>query len=371
MRIGVPRETKDQEHRVGLRPDGTKRLVDAGHRVFVERGAGISSGFDDASYAQAGAVLTDVTEVWAEAELVVKVKDPSAHEVSLMHPGQVLFAFLHLAAIPEIMRRLREADCIAIAYETIRDADGSFPALRPMSAIAGRIAAQVGAVLLHRTRGGKGLLLGGILGGQPGRVTVLGAGVVGSNAVQAAVGIGAQVLLIDRNPDRLRAFEQRMGGQLKTGLSNPETIERAVRESDLLIGAVYLQGSKAPRLVTGGMVGQMEAGSVIVDVAVDQGGCIETTHPTTHSDPTYFVHDVLHYCVTNMPGAVPRTATHALTDVTFPYLEKLANYGVVEALRSDAALAQGANLWRGGKIVCQGLARSLGIEASLLDDFLI
>jgi len=371
MRIGVPRETRDQENRVGLRPDGAKRLIDTGHLVFVERGAGIASGFDDASYAQAGAVLTDVTEVWATTDLVVKVKDPSAREVALMHPGQILFAFLHLAAIPEITRKLRDADCIAIAYETIRDADGSFPALRPMSAIAGRIAAQVGAVLLHRTGGGKGLLLGGVLGADVGRVTVLGAGVVGSNAVQVAMGIGAQVLLLDRNPDRMCAFAQRMGDRLKTGLSNPESIERAVRESDLLIGAVYVQGSKAPRLVTEAMVAQMEAGSVIIDVAVDQGGCIETTHPTTHSDPTYFVHDVLHYCVTNRPGAVPRTATHALTEVTFPYLEKRANQGVEAALRGDAALAQGVNLWRGGKVVCEGVARSLGIEPSLLDDFLV
>jgi|SRR5262245_1843440 len=360
MRIGVPRELKDQEFRVGMVPDGVRPLVSAGHAVIVERGAGEGSGFNDAEYLAAGARIADVAEVWREAELVVKVKEPQPPEIARLRPGQSLFCYLHLAAAPEVATALREAGVIAIAYETIRSPDGSFPVLAPMSEVAGRLAVQIGVTLLQKDRGGKGLLLGGVPGVQRGRVTVLGAGTVGINAVRVAHALGAEVDVFDIDLRRLTYLYDIFHGELNTLYSSPTNVERSVASSDLVIGAVYLSGRRAPRIVTEAMVRGMQPGSVIADVAVDQGGCVETIRPTTHSAPTYVLHGVVHYGVTNMPGAVPRTSTFALTNTTLPYVLRIAELGVEKAVRSDPALAHGANVWR-GDIVCRGVAESLGV----------
>jgi alanine dehydrogenase len=360
MRIGVPRERKDQEHRVGMVPDGARALVGAGHAVLVERGAGEGSGFPDAEYAAAGARLCGAAEVWGESELVVKVKDPQASEIAQLRPGQGLFCYLHLAAAPEVTVGLRESGAIAIAYETVRSADGSFPVLAPMSEVAGRLAVQIGVTLLQRDRGGKGLLLGGVPGVPRGRVTVVGAGTVGINAVRVANALGAEVDVLDVDLRRLTYLYDIFRGEVSTLYSNPANVERSVEASDLVIGGVYLAGRRAPRIVSEAMVRRMQEGSVIVDVAVDQGGCVETIRPTTHSAPTYVAHGVIHYGVTNMPGAVPRTSTFALTNTTLPYVLAMAQLGVEKAVRSDPALAHGANVWR-GDVVCRGVAESLGL----------
>jgi alanine dehydrogenase len=360
MRIGVPKETKDREYRVGMVPDGVRQLVEAGHEVWVERTAGQGSGFPDEAFARAGARLVGPREAWREAELVVKVKEPNRDEVRLLRSGQVLFAYLHLAALPELTRDLLASGVTAIAYETIQHPDGSFPVLAPMSEVAGRLAVQIGVALLQKDHGGKGLLVGGVPGVERGRVTVIGAGTVGINAVRTAHALGAEVDVLDVDLKRLTYVYDLFGGDLNTLYSNRVNLERSVAESDLLIGAVYLRGRRAPRLVTEKMVAAMEPGSVIVDVAVDQGGCVETIHPTTHSDPTYVVHEVIHYGVANMPAAVPRTSTFALTNTTLPYVERMAELGVGEALRSDPSLALGANLW-GGELVCEGVAEAHGL----------
>jgi alanine dehydrogenase len=369
MRIGVPRETKDQEFRVGLTPDGARLLVEGGHELAVERHAGEGSGFPDEAYRSAGARLVDAEEAWSVSDLIVKVKEPSAREVRWLRPGQVLFTYLHLAAAPELARALLESGVIAIAYETIRDPDGTFPVLAPMSEVAGRLATQIGVTLLQKNRGGKGLLVGGVPGVPRGKITVIGAGIVGINAVRVAHALGAEVDVLDVDLRRLTYVYDIFRGELNTLFSNRANIERSVTETDVLIGAVYVHGRRAPTLVTEKMVAGMEAGSVIVDVAVDQGGCVETIHPTTHSDPTYAVHDVIHYGVANMPGAVPRTSTFALTNTTLPFLERLAALGPEEAVRRDAALAQGANLWR-GELVCEGVAVSLGLPWKPLEKLL-
>lgn len=360
MRVGVPRETKDQEYRVGLVPDGARLLSGAGHEVIVERGAGDGSGFVDADYEAAGARVVDAEEAWSSPELVVKVKEPSADEMKRLRSGQTLFAYLHLAAAPALTERLREADVMAIGYETIQNPDGTFPVLAPMSEVAGRLACQVGVNLLQRHAGGKGLLVGGVPGVLRGRVTVIGAGIVGINAARVAHALGAEVDVLDVDLKRLSYLYDIFGGDLNTLYSNPSNLERSVREGDLVVGAVYLAGRRTPRLVTDAMVRSMEAGSVVVDVAVDQGGCIETIHPTTHSEPTYLVHEVIHYGVANMPGAVPRTSTFALTNTTLPFLQEMAERGVEQAVREDAALARGVNVWR-GELVCEGAAESLGL----------
>jgi alanine dehydrogenase len=341
-------------------PDGVRPLVAGGNEVLVERGAGEGSGFTDAEYAARGARIVDVAEVWSEAELVVKVKEPQPPEIARLRPGQALFCYLHLAAAPEVAAGLREAGAVAIAYETIRSADGSFPVLAPMSEVAGRLAVQIGVTLLQKDRGGKGLLLGGVPGVQRGRVTVLGAGAVGINAVRVAHALGADVDVLDVDLRRLTYLYDIFRGELNTLYSNPTNVERSVVSSDLVIGAVYLAGRRAPRIVTEGMVRAMQPGSVIADVAIDQGGCVETIRPTTHSAPTYVVHGVVHYGVTNMPGAVPRTSTFALTNTTLPYVLRMAELGVEKAVRSDPALAHGANVWR-GDVVCRGVAESLGL----------
>jgi len=360
MRIGVPRETKDQEFRVGLTPDGARVLCEDGHEVLVERGAGAGSGFLDEAYRAAGARLVEAEEAWSAPDLVVKVKEPNEREVKWLRRGQTLFTYLHLAAAPELARALLDAGVIGIAYETIRDEDGNFPVLAPMSEVAGRLATQIGVTLLQKNRGGKGLLVGGVPGVPRGRITVIGAGIVGINAVRVAHALGAEVDVLDVNLRRLAYLYDIFHGELNTLFSNRANLERTVAQSDVLIGAVYVHGRRAPTLVTGKMVATMEPGSVVVDVAVDQGGCVETIRPTTHSNPTYIEHGVIHYGVANMPGAVPRTSTFALTNTTFSYVDALAALGPEEAVRRDPSLALGANVWR-GELVCEGVAESLGL----------
>lgn len=361
MRIGVPRETKDREFRVGLVPEGARLLGEAGHEVLVERGAGEGSGFPDEAYRVAGARLVDAEEAWSAPELIVKVKEPNPHEVTLLHEGQTLFTYLHLAAAPGLANQLQAAGVLAIAYETMRYPDGSFPVLAPMSEVAGRLAVQIGANLLQKDRGGKGLLLGGVPGVPRGKVTVLGAGTVGINALRVAHALGAEVDVLDVDMKRLTYVYDIFHGDISTLYSTANNIGRSVVEADLVIGAVYVNGRRTPTLVTEKMVAAMQPGSVAVDVAVDQGGCIETIHPTTHSDPTFVVHGVIHYGVANMPGAVPRTSTFALTNTTLPYVEKMVELGVEEAVRRTPELALGANVWR-GEIVCRGVAESLGLS---------
>ncbi|MEE8474305.1 MAG: alanine dehydrogenase [Myxococcota bacterium] len=368
MRIGVPRERKEDEFRVGIVPDGVRQLRTLGHDVDVERGAGEGSGLSNAAYEEAGARLVDVEEAWA-AELVVKVKEPQAGEVDRLQSGQTLLTYLHLAAAPELTASLLDSGVVAIAYETIQSPNGSLPVLAPMSEVAGRLAVQIGVTLLQRDRGGKGLLLGGVPGVMRGRVTVLGAGTVGINAVRVAHALGAEVYVLDIDLNRLGYLYDIFDGKLNTLYSNSSNIERAVRNSDLVIGAVYLPGRRAPTLVTESMIRLMEPGSVVCDVSVDQGGCIETIHPTTHSNPTYRVHDVIHYGVANMPGTVPQTSTSALTNTTLPFVERIAGSGVEAAVRADPALALGVNIWR-GEVVCEGVAESLDLPYRRLRDLL-
>lgn len=369
MRIGVPRETKDREYRVGMVPSGVATLVDAGHEVLVENSAGVGSGFGDDAYEASGAQVVDAATAFGGVDLVVKVKEPNPQECGYLQPGQGLFTYLHLAAAPELTRRLREAEVRAIAYETVQQPDGTFPVLAPMSEVAGRLAVQISANLLQKDRGGKGLLLGGVPGVARGRVTVIGAGVVGINAVRVAHALGAEVDVLDVDLKRLTYVYDLFSGDLNTLYSNRTNIERSVVTSDVVIGAVYVHGRRAPTLVTEEMIERMEPGSVVADVAVDQGGCVETIHATTHSDPVYVVHDVVHYGVANMPGAVPRTSTFALTNTTLPYIEKLAALGLEEALRVDSTLARGANVWD-GEIVCEGVAESVGEPVTELSSLL-
>lgn len=365
MRIGVPRESKDRESRVGIVPDGVRSLVRAGHQVLVETNAGLGSGFPDDAFAGAGAEIVDTAAAWSEVELVTKVKEPNLAEVARLQPGQTLFAYLHLAPLPELTQALLDRDVVAIAYETVQFRDGSFPVLAPMSEVAGRLAAQIGVTLLQHDQGGKGILVGGVPGVSRGRVSVVGAGIVGINAVRMAHALGAEVDVLDIDLRRLSYVYDLFNGDLNTLFSNRANIERSVASADLLIGAVYQSGRRAPTLVSEEMVASMEAGSVIVDVAVDQGGCIETVHATTHSEPTYRLHDVIHYGVANMPAAVPRTSTFALTNTTLPYVQAMAEQGVSEALRGDVSLALGANIWR-GNVVCEGVADAHGLSCSEL-----
>jgi alanine dehydrogenase len=337
-----------------------RALSRVGHQILVERGAGQGSGFSDESFSKAGASLVSREEAWSQPEMIVKVKEPQPDEVGYLRRGQVLFTYLHLAANPPLARALLDSGVIGIAYETIQNPDGTFPVLAPMSEVAGRLAVQVGVALLQRDRGGKGLLLGGVPGVMRGRVSVLGGGIVGINAARVAHALGAEVDVLDIDLRRLTYLYDIFHGELNTLYASSAVIERSVLESDLLIGAVYVNGRRAPVLVDEGMVKRMEAGSVIVDVAVDQGGCIETIHPTTHADPTYLVHGVIHYGVSNMPGAVPRTSTIALTNTTVPFVERIAGKGVEAAVRADAALGLGANVWQ-GKLVHRGVAESLSL----------
>jgi len=348
MIIGVPKEVKDNEARVGVTPAGAKALAEAGHTVLVETQAGAQSGFKDAEYRQAGAEIeTEAARVWEKAEIVVKVKEPIASEYAYFREGLVLFTYLHLAPDPELTDKLLESKIIGIAYETVRDKWGTLPLLTPMSEVAGRMSVQVGASYLERERGGRGILLGGVPGVPPASVTILGGGIVGTNAARIALGFGAKTTLIDVNLNRLRELEDVFGGRLYTLASNSYNIAQSTREADLVIGGVLIPGATAPRLVTRAMVSEMKKGAVIVDVAIDQGGCVETARPTSHSNPSFQVDGVVHYCVTNMPGAVPHTSTLALTNSTFPYLMRLASLGSREALRQDPGFAEGLNTWLG------------------------
>jgi alanine dehydrogenase len=369
MKIGVPREVKDLEFRVGMVPDGVRQLRGTGHDVVVERGAGLGSGFTDAEYADAGARLGSRDEAWSTPDLIVKVKEPQSDEVAKLHAGQTLFTYLHLAAAPELTQALMRAKVKAIAYETIQNPDGSFPVLAPMSEVAGRLAVQIGVSLLQKDRGGKGLLLGGVPGVVRGRVTIVGAGTVGINAVRVAHALGAEVDVLDVDLKRLTYLYDVFRGELNTLFSNPANIARSVQTSDLLIGAVYVRGRRAPRLVTKAMVESMEPGSVVVDVSVDQGGCIETIRPTSHSQPTYKLGEVIHYGVPNMPGAVPRTSTFALTNTTLPYVQEIAELGPDAAVRAHPSLYSGANVWS-GEVVCDGVAESLGLPQRALGELL-
>ncbi|HVC47868.1 MAG TPA: alanine dehydrogenase [Terracidiphilus sp.] len=358
MIIGVPREIKDNEARVGVTPAGVKALTEAGHKVLVETRAGAQSGFEDEEYQNAGAEMVgEAGYVWGKAEMVVKVKEPIEKEYAFFREGLVLFTYLHLAPVPVLTDRLLAEKVIGIAYETVRDARGGLPLLMPMSEVAGRMSVQVGATYLERERGGRGILLGGVPGVPPAHVTILGGGIVGTNAARIALGFGAKTTLIDMNLNRLRELEDIFGGRLYTIASNSYNIANATREADLVIGGVLIPGATAPKLVTRGMVAQMKKGAVIVDVAIDQGGCVETARPTSHSNPSYVVDGVVHYCVTNMPGAVPHTSTLALTNSTFPYLMRLANHGAREALKQDAGLAAGLNTWMGA-LTHRGVAES-------------
>jgi alanine dehydrogenase len=358
MIVGVPKEIKDNEARVGVTPAGVKALAEAGHTVLVETLAGVQSGFPDSEYQNAGAeIVGDAGYVWGKSEMVVKVKEPIEREYVYFREGLVLFTYLHLAPLPSLTDRLLASKVIGIAYETVRDGHGMLPLLMPMSEVAGRMSVQVGANYLEKERGGRGILLGGVPGVPPAHVTILGGGVVGTNAARIALGFGAKVTLIDVNLNRLRELDDIFGGRLYTLASNSYNIAQATREADLVIGGVLIPGATAPRLVTRAMVSQMKKGAVIVDVAIDQGGCVETARPTSHSDPSYQVDGVVHYCVTNMPGAVPNTSTLALTNSTFPYLLRIANLGAREALRQDRGLAEGLNTWH-GTLAHQGVAES-------------
>jgi alanine dehydrogenase len=358
MIIGVPKEIKDNEARVGVTPAGVKALTEANHTVLVETQAGVQSGFPDVEYQQAGAqIVGEASHAWGRADVVVKVKEPVESEYVFFREGLVLFTYLHLAPVPELTNKLLESKVIGIAYETVRDRQGTLPLLTPMSEVAGRMSVQVGAAYLEKERGGRGILLGGVPGVPPAHVTIVGGGVVGTNAAKVALGFGAKVTLVDVNLNRLRELDDIFSGRLSTLASNSYNLALATREADLVIGAVLIPGATAPRIVTRAMVSQMKKGAVIVDVAIDQGGCVETARPTSHSDPSYVVDGVVHYCVTNMPGAVPNTSTLALTNSTFPYLLRIANLGALEALRQDSGLAEGLNTWL-GKLTYRGVAES-------------
>ncbi|MDJ1134919.1 alanine dehydrogenase [Streptomyces iconiensis] len=364
MRIGIPREVKNHEYRVAITPSGVHELTRAGHTVHVEEGAGDGSSIADTDYKAAGAtVARTADEVWGEAELVLKVKEPVAEEYHRMRPDQTLFTYLHLAASRECTDAMLKAGITGVAYETVQPADGSLPLLFPMSEVAGRLAPQVGAYHLARPSGGRGVLMGGVSGTRPAKVTVLGAGVSGMNAVAVAVGMWADVTLLDLNVDKLRAADRMYQGRITTVASNSFEVEQAVAAADLVIGAVLVPGAKAPRLVSNRMVSGMKQGSVLVDIAVDQGGCFEDTRPTTHADPVYPVHDSLFYCVANMPGAVPNTSTYALTNVTLPYVLSIANNGLPAAARADAALMRGINTLD-GTLTYRPVAEAHGLDCA-------
>ncbi len=348
MIIGVPKEVKDHEARVALVPSGVAMLREAGHDVLVQTNAGALSSITDQEYSDAGATIAPTAaEVWAKADLVTKVKEPQPSEYPHFRPGLILFTYLHLAPLPDLTSALVNARITGIAYETIRERDSSLPLLTPMSEVAGRMAVQVGAQYLEAPSGGRGVLLGGVLGVAPANVVILGGGIVGTNAAKIAVGMGAHVSIIDRSLNRLRELDDIFGGQVVTLASNVWTIGENLKSADLVVGAVLIPGASAPKLVRASMISKMKRGSVVVDVAIDQGGCFETSHATTHTDPIYFADGVLHYCVSNMPAAVPHTSTFALTNATFPYLLELANKGVAEACKSHPAIAQGVNTYDG------------------------
>ena len=362
MLIGVPREIKNHEYRVGMAPASVREAIKHGHQVMVQSGAGEGIGVSDDAYAQIGADIVDTPdEIFASAELVVKVKEPQAVERAMLREGQVLFTYLHLAPDPEQTRELVDSGAICIAYETVTSPHGGLPLLAPMSKVAGRMAIQAGAYCLEHPHGGLGMLLGGVPGVDPAKVVILGAGVVGTHATHIAVGMGADIWVIDRNPEVLEAHWRQFGRSTNTVFSTEDAIERHVRDADLVIGGVLIPGAEAPKLVTAEMVRGMKPGAVIVDVAIDQGGCCETSKPTTHAEPTYIVDDVVHYCVANMPGGVPRTSTYALNNVTLPHVLTLANKGYRRALMEDQWLRDGLNVHK-GKVTQHEVAMDLGYD---------
>lgn len=362
MRVGVPKEIKDHESRVGLTPPSVRELTGHGHEVLIQAGAGAEIGFPDAAYQAAGAAIAaDAAEVFARAEMVVKVKEPQSEEIARLREGQILFTYLHLAADRTQTEGLMRSGAVCIAYETVTDPRGGLPLLAPMSEVAGRMSVQVGAHYLQRTQGGAGILLGGVPGVAPGRVVVLGGGVSGTNAARMAIGLEADVTVIDRSLSRLEQLDARYGGRLRTLAATADAIERAVLDADLVIGAVLVPGAAAPKLVSREMVGRMRAGSVLVDIAIDQGGCFETSRPTTHAEPVYVEAGVTHYCVTNMPGAVARTSALALNNATLPFVLALAEKGWGQAMWEDSHLLAGLNV-SAGRVTYRAVAESLGLD---------
>jgi alanine dehydrogenase len=369
MKVGVVKEIMPDEYRVALTPAGARELVQRGQDVLVQRGAGDGSSFPDQAYRAVGATLVSVDEVWSEAELLLKVKEPLPSEYSLLREGLVLFTYLHLAASEELTRALVESGATCVAYETVETENHALPLLAPMSEIAGRLAAQAGAYFLEKPLGGRGLLLGGVPGVAPGRVLVIGGGIVGYNAAVIALGLGASVTILERSIDRMRHLDEVLSGRVSLVMSSSLQIEESIVEADVVIGAVLIPGAVAPKLVTHEMLGEMKDGAVLCDVAIDQGGCAETSRPTTHSEPVYVVDGVTHYCVANMPGAVPITSTKALTNVTLPYVEAIAEHGLREAVSRDPALARGVNVLD-GKVTYEAVAEAHNLEYSPLEDVL-
>jgi alanine dehydrogenase len=370
MIIGVPKEIKDHETRVGITPAGVRALLEAGHTVLVETHAGELSAFPDDDYQAAGAeIVGSAHNVWGHADMVVKVKEPVEKEYGFFRPGLTLFTYLHLAPLPQLTDQLLDKKVTGIAYETIRDRSNTLPLLTPMSEVAGRMSVQVGANYLEKDKGGRGLLLGGVPGVTPASVCIIGGGIVGTNAAKIALGMGARVTLVDLNLNRLRELDDIFNGRVFTLASNSYNVSHATREADLVIGGVLIPGAAAPKIVTAAMVSKMKRGAVIVDVAIDQGGCIETAKPTTHSDPSYVVDGVVHYCVTNMPAAVPNTSTLALTNATFPYVMKIARMGAKQAILSDTGTAEGVNTYA-GTLTCQPVAQSQGKQYRAIQDVL-
>ena len=369
MKIGVVKEIKSDEYRVALTPAGALELVDHGHEVMVETGAGDGSSFEDAKYEAVGATIVSTEEAWA-AELVLKVKEPLPAEYGFLREGQVLFTYLHLAASEELTRALVESGAACVAYETVETPNGALPLLAPMSEIAGRLSAQAGAYFLEKPLGGRGLLLGGVAGVAPGRVLIIGGGIVGYNAAVIAIGLGANVTILERSIDRMRHLEQILSGRVSLVMSNTLQIAELIREVDVVIGAVLIPGARAPKLITREMLRTMKNGAVFCDVAIDQGGCAETSKPTTHTDPVYVVEDVIHYCVANMPGAVPITSTKALTNATLPYVEAIADHGLADAVAHDPALARGVNVLE-GKVTYEAVAEAHDLEYVPLEGVLV
>ncbi len=362
MQIGVPKEIKNHEYRVALTPTGARELVGQGHAVTVQAGAGEGAGFSDGDFEAAGAQIEgDIDALWQGAELILKVKEPQPEEVARLTPQHTLFTYLHLAAEEALTRGLMESGATCIAYETITDAQGGLPLLAPMSTVAGRMAVQAGAHSLEKAQGGSGVLLPGVPGVLPGKVTVIGGGVVGENAARMALGLGAEVTILDRSLARLGVLDDRYQGRIKTVYSTSDALDHAVRESDMIIGAVLIPGAAAPKLITRAMLADMKPGSVLVDVAIDQGGCFETSRPTTHAEPTYMVDGIVHYCVANMPGGVARTSTLGLTNATLPFVLALANQGWQQALRDDRHFLPGLNV-HAGKITYPAVAKAFGLE---------
>jgi alanine dehydrogenase len=369
VRIGVAREIKTDEYRVALTPAGARELVLKGHEVFVETGAGDGSSFPDADYERAGAEIVSVDDAWGRAELLLKVKEPIAAEYPRLREGLVLFTYLHIAADAPLTHALVDSGIAAVAYETVETDDRRLPLLAPMSEIAGRLAAQAGAHFLEKPLGGRGVLLGGVPGVSPGRVLVLGGGIVGYNSAIIALGLGAQVTILERSIDRMRHLDEILSGRVSLVMSSTLQIESSIADADVVIGAVLIPGARAPKLVTRDMLAVMKPGAVIVDVAIDQGGCVETAHPTTHTDPVYTVDGILHYCVANMPGGVPVTSTKALTNATLPYVEAIADHGLARAVARDRSLARGVNALE-GKIVYEAVAEAHDLAFTPLEDVL-